>query len=103
MANSVDPDKTAPIGAVCSGSTLFASIHKLVNNVRQLIAADNFSRHHFSDAFFLDALRVSLELRKFRILEFLNFHLWFYFSSVGSESYDACYEREVVHQSLMSL
>ena len=26
MANSVDPDKTAPIGAVCSGSTLFASI-----------------------------------------------------------------------------
>ena len=26
MANSVDLDKTAPIGAVCSGSTLFASI-----------------------------------------------------------------------------
>ena len=26
MANSVDPDPTAPIGAVCSGSTLFASI-----------------------------------------------------------------------------
>ena len=26
MANSVDPDKTAPIGEVCSGSTLFASI-----------------------------------------------------------------------------
>ena len=26
MANSVNPDKTAPIGAVCSGSTLFASI-----------------------------------------------------------------------------
>ena len=23
-ANSVDPDQTAPIGAVCSGSTLFA-------------------------------------------------------------------------------
>ena len=23
MANSVDPDQTAPIGAVCSGSTLF--------------------------------------------------------------------------------
>ena len=28
MANSVDPDQTAPIGAVCSGSTLFASILK---------------------------------------------------------------------------
>ena len=29
MANSVDPDQTAPIGAVCSGSTLFASILNL--------------------------------------------------------------------------
>ena len=29
MANSVDPDQTAPIGAVCSGSTLFASIINL--------------------------------------------------------------------------
>ena len=28
MANSVDPDQTALIGAVCSGSTLFASILK---------------------------------------------------------------------------
>ena len=26
MANNVDPDQTAPIGAVCSGSTPFASI-----------------------------------------------------------------------------
>ena len=26
MANSVDPDQTAPVGAVCSGTTLFASI-----------------------------------------------------------------------------
>ena len=26
MANSVDPDQTAPIGAVCFGSTLFTSI-----------------------------------------------------------------------------
>ena len=26
MANSLDPDQTAPIGAVCSESTLFASI-----------------------------------------------------------------------------
>ena len=29
MANSVDPDQTAPIGAVCSGSTRFASILNL--------------------------------------------------------------------------
>ena len=26
MANSVEPDQTAPIGAVCSASTLFAYI-----------------------------------------------------------------------------
>ena len=51
MTNSVDPDQTAPIGAVYSGSTLFASILKLISNVRQLFAADYFSRHHFSDAF----------------------------------------------------
>ena len=30
MANSVDPDQTAPIGAVFSGSTLFASILNLL-------------------------------------------------------------------------
>ena len=29
MANSVDPDQTAPIGAACSGSMLFASILNL--------------------------------------------------------------------------
>ena len=29
MANSVDPDQTVPIGAVCSGFMLFASILNL--------------------------------------------------------------------------
>ena len=29
MANNVGQDQTAPIGAVCSGSTLFASILNL--------------------------------------------------------------------------
>ena len=47
MANNVDPDQTAPIGAVCSGFTLFASILKFLSNVMQLFAADNFSRRHF--------------------------------------------------------
>ena len=51
MTNSVDLDQTAPIGAVISGSTLFASILKLVSNVRQIFAADDFSSPHFSDAF----------------------------------------------------
>ena len=39
MANRVDPDQTAPIGAVCSGSTLFASVLNssvmLNNNLQQ--------------------------------------------------------------------
>ena len=41
MANSVDPDQTAPIGSVCSGSKLFASI---LNS--SVIAAYDFSRRH---------------------------------------------------------
>ena len=59
MANSVNPDQTAPIGADCSGSTLFASILNY-SNVRQLFAADDFSRRHFQMHFFLGALRVKL-------------------------------------------
>ena len=43
MTNSVDRDQTASKGAVCSGSTLLASILKLlVSNVRQLFEQDNF-------------------------------------------------------------
>ena len=57
MANSVDSDQTAPIGAVCSGSTLFASILNSSINARQSFAADDFSRRHFP-MFFLGALRV---------------------------------------------
>ena len=52
MANSIDPDQTAPIGAVWSGSILFASILKFVSNARQLVAADVFNRRHYSDAFY---------------------------------------------------
>ena len=33
MANRVNPDQTALIGAVCSGSTLFACIIKFVSNM----------------------------------------------------------------------
>ena len=58
MANSVDPDQTAPIGAVCSESMLFASILNEPGNVRQIFSADNFSRRHFRLHFFLGALRV---------------------------------------------
>ena len=51
MANIVDLDQTAPIGAVCSGSTLFASI--LNSSVMlELSATDDFSRRHFQMHFF---------------------------------------------------
>ena len=46
MTNSVDQDQTAAIGAVCSRSTLFASILNLSvmlgNYLQQTISADIF-------------------------------------------------------------
>ena len=48
MANSVDPKQTAPIGAVCSGSTLFASILNssvmLGHYLQQTTSADDIFR-----------------------------------------------------------
>ena len=51
MAKSLDPDQTAPIGAVCSGSTLFASI---LNS--SVIIGNYLQQTKFSDAFFFLAL-----------------------------------------------
>ena len=52
MANSVDQDETAPIGAVCSGSTLFASMLNssviLGNYLQQTTSADDIFRCIFS-------------------------------------------------------
>ena len=52
MASSEDPDQTAPIGAVCSGSMLFASILNssvmLGNYLQQMNSADDFSDAFFS-------------------------------------------------------
>ena len=48
MAKSVDPDQTVPIGAVCSWSTLFASILNLSvmlgNYLQQTTSADDIFR-----------------------------------------------------------
>ena len=59
MANSVDPDQTVPIGAVCSGSPLFAAILNfsvmLGNYLQQTTSADNIYRCNF----FLGTLRVN--------------------------------------------
>ena len=51
MANSVDPDQTTPIGAVCSVSTMFASILnisvKLGNYLQQTTSAYDIFRCMF--------------------------------------------------------
>ena len=58
MANSRDPDQTAPIGVVCSGSTLFACILNLSvilgNHLQQTTSTDNIFRCFFG------ALRVKV-------------------------------------------
>ena len=57
MANSVDPDQTAPIGAVCFGSTLFASI---LNS--SVMLGNHLQQTTFSDTYFLGAIRVSIAM-----------------------------------------
>ena len=51
MANSVDPDQTAPVGAVSSGSTLFAFILNssvtLGRFLQQTTSADDIFRFIF--------------------------------------------------------
>ena len=51
MTNNVDPDQTAPIGAVCSGSTPFATILNLSvmlgNYLQQTTSADIIFQMHF--------------------------------------------------------
>ena len=47
LRNSLDPDQTAPIGAVCSGSTLFASILNssvMLGNYLQQTTSDDICR-----------------------------------------------------------
>ena len=73
MANSVDQDQTAPIGAVCSGSTLFASILNssvmLGNYLQQTTSADDI----FRCILILGTLRVNVfffrrEATKYKLL-----------------------------------
>ena len=60
MANSVDPDQTARIATVCSGSTLFASMLNssvmLGNYLQQTTSAEDI----FRCIFILGTLRVNV-------------------------------------------
>ena len=60
MANSVDPDQTAPLGAVCSGSTLFASIINSSVMLGKYLQQTNSTDDIFRCIFFLGTLRVKL-------------------------------------------
>ena len=76
MANSVDPDQTAPIGAVCSGSTLFATILNssvmLGNYLQQATSADDISRC----IFFFAALRVNYFSDQLRTSVTKDYHIY---------------------------
>ena len=53
MVNSVDPDQTAPIGEVCSGSTLFASILNLSVMIGNYLKQTTSAEDIFGCIFFL--------------------------------------------------
>ena len=87
MANSVDPDQTAPItapiGAVCSWPMLFASILNtsvmLGNYLQQTISADDF----FRCIFFLGALRLIKLLVIITICIPMDSSFWFDTTNMG--------------------
>ena len=90
MANSVDPDQTAPIGAVCSGSTLLAS-ESILN--LSVMLGNYLQQTTFSDAIFLGALRVNnhckIVILFSRLLIFFFFFFFFFFfaKSTFSKNY----------------
>ena len=93
MANSVDPDQIAPIGAVCSGSTLFASIlHSSVmlgNYLQQTTSADVIFQMHF---FFLalEGLKAYIDyirLHKVPDLNQIQRHFLLWFCTSGDPQY----------------
>ena len=76
MANSVDPDQTAPIGAVfCSGSTLFASILELSVMLGSYLQQTTSAEDIFRCIFFLGALRININpvSKKLKFSPFMDF------------------------------
>ena len=68
METSVDPDQTAPIGAVCSGSTLFATILNLSvmlgTYLQQTTSADDIFNTHLADKRVQCTLRFKIALKE---------------------------------------
>ena len=60
----MDPDQTAPIGAVCSGSMLFASTLNSSGVLGNYLQQTNFADDIFRCIFFLGALRVNIQYYK---------------------------------------
>ena len=85
MASSVDPAQTAPIGAVCSVFTLFASILNLTvmlgNYLQQMTSADHIFRWVFFLAFLglkLCTAEPRLSLLKCQLISIHTvFHVYF--------------------------
>ena len=66
MANIVDPYQTAPIGAVCSGSTLFASILNLSVMLSNFLQQTTSAADIFKCIFFVGALKVNFFKKVFQ-------------------------------------
>ena len=62
MANGVYPDQTAPLGAVCSGSTLFASVLNLSVMLGNYLQQTNSADINFRYIVFLGTLWVKRRL-----------------------------------------
>ena len=76
----MDPDKTAPIGALCSGSTLFASIlnsSMMGNYLQQMTSADDIFRCIFSWRFKGKILQHHSTIR-YRVRETQQYPIYIY-------------------------
>ena len=84
MANSVDPVQTAPIGAVCSVSTLFAFILNSSEILGKVLQQTTSADDIFRCTFFLVALRVKCA----SFIMFSLFTPYFDIASIGVQKCD---------------
>ena len=67
MANSVDPDQTAPLGAVWSGSALFAQAYLSENlgSLRYSILSENIINFLLFTMIYLSYVNLTIQLWQF--------------------------------------